>query len=239
MPHSFIFRLLKLSAVVLMGGCAAAQYYTGAYDDSDESGIARMQQYYRGLDCDSLQNSLNSMQKNTANESAGQSYGRRINVTANQRVQVEKNCAAARPVAAVEAKPAMPPVPTAKSSAAMVAGPLNLQRLGVKVDTVPQALAVAMQLPTGRGVLVVSLQKGLPADRAGLKPAEVVVEASGQVLESPAQFDAIIKRMRAGYPLPLIVRGEMGEREVTVPLARTGPVASPAPKAVTPASAAK
>jgi len=96
-----------------------------------------------------------------------------------------------------------------------------------------------MQLPTGRGVLVVSLQKGRPADRAGLKPTEVVLEAAGQVLESPAQLDAIVKRMRDGYPLPLVVRGDTGEREVTVPLARIGPVAAPAPKAATPASAAK
>ncbi|MPS91758.1 MAG: PDZ domain-containing protein [Comamonas sp.] len=239
MPHSFIFRLLKLSPVVLMSGCAAVQYYTGAYDDSDESGIVMMQQSYRGLDCDGLANSLKGMQGNTANESTGQSYGRRINVAAIQRVQVEKNCAAARPVSAAEAKPAMPPVPTAKSNAAMAAGPLNLQRLGVKVDAVPPALAAAMQLPTGRGVLVVSLQKGRPADRAGLKPTEVVLEASGQVLESPAQLDAIVKRMRDGYPLPLVVRGDTGEREVTVSLARIGAVGAPAPKVATPASAAK
>jgi len=141
MPRSFIFRLLKLSAVVLMGGCAAVQYYTGAYDDSDESRINSMMQIYRSGNCDSLKNSLNEMQKSIANESDRQSNARRINVAAIQRVQVEQNCAATRPITGVTARPAVPPVPTAKSSAAMAAGPLNLQRLGVKVDTVPPALA--------------------------------------------------------------------------------------------------
>lgn len=60
-------------------------------------------------------------------------------------------------------------------------------RLGVRLDQVPAALADQLELPAGRGLLVVEVVPGSAADKAGVKPSDIIVEFAGQIVTDDAQ----------------------------------------------------
>jgi serine protease Do len=60
--------------------------------------------------------------------------------------------------------------------------------LGVAIQDVDQDLAAAMKLPAVAGVLVSNVNHGTPAERAGLRRGDVIVQLDGKKVESAAQF---------------------------------------------------
>ena len=69
-------------------------------------------------------------------------------------------------------------------------------------------------LLTGRGIVIADVVAGGPADKAGLKQHDFVLEVAGE-RATTANFSAKI-RESAGKPLELVVRGESGERRIVV-----------------------
>lgn len=53
-------------------------------------------------------------------------------------------------------------------------------RLGVRIEKPAAALADQLDLPAGRGVVVTEVRPGSPADKAGLKTNDVIVEFAGR-----------------------------------------------------------
>ncbi len=58
-----------------------------------------------------------------------------------------------------------------------------------------------------RGVQVTSVAPGSPADEAGLKPGDRLVEADGKALGTPLDFEAVLLDLRAGDPVEITVEG--------------------------------
>jgi serine protease Do len=58
-----------------------------------------------------------------------------------------------------------------------------------------------------RGVQVTSVAPGSPADEAGLKPGDRLVEADGKTLGTPLDFEAVLLDLRAGDPVEITVEG--------------------------------
>lgn len=109
-----------------------------------------------------------------------------------------------------------------------------------KFDAVTPAFAQSLGLPSPGGALVIETEKGSPAERAGLRPLDVVTEVGGQLVQTPADLQAIVGRMRPGYKAPLRVWRNKAMRNMVVevsagaPLAQTPAVAPPAPVAAAP-----
>lgn len=87
-------------------------------------------------------------------------------------------------------------------------------RLGVRLDRVPEAAAEQLKLPAGRGVLAAEVVPDTPADKAGVKANDVIIEFAGQpVTDDPAAFVTQVQRARGGVKLDMtVVRG--GQQEV-------------------------
>ena len=58
--------------------------------------------------------------------------------------------------------------------------------LGVRIEPLDMALAQKLNLPNNRGALVIDVQPGSPAERAGLKPNDVIVKLAGHEVADPA-----------------------------------------------------
>jgi len=73
-------------------------------------------------------------------------------------------------------------------------GKVTRGRIGVRLQEVTVELAKAFQLPRPAGALVVDVFKGSPAERAAIRPGDVVVRFGGK----PVETDADLVRFTAG-----------------------------------------
>jgi serine protease Do len=71
-------------------------------------------------------------------------------------------------------------------------GKVEHARLGVAVQEVNQAFADSFNLDRPEGALVSSVERGGPADKAGLQPGDVIRKADGQRVVSSGDLPAII-----------------------------------------------
>jgi serine protease Do len=76
-------------------------------------------------------------------------------------------------------------------------------RLGLEVRPVTAELARELNLPTTDGVVVVRVEEGSPAARAGVRRGDVIREVNRQPVRSLAEFERATQRARPGQPLAL------------------------------------
>jgi len=77
--------------------------------------------------------------------------------------------------------------------------------LGVGVREVDAARAQALKLKEERGVEVTSVEPGSPAEMAGLKVGDVVIEFAGENVQGIDQFVRLVREMPAGRKVKLAV----------------------------------
>jgi serine protease DegQ len=88
--------------------------------------------------------------------------------------------------------------------------------IGVEVQDITPELADSFKLPNTHGVLIAGIVRGGPADRAGVKPGDILIEVDGKpVADSSAMLNlvaaalpgkpAALKLIRNGSPLSLKV----------------------------------
>jgi serine protease Do len=78
-------------------------------------------------------------------------------------------------------------------------------RLGVAVQEVNQAFADAFKLDKPEGALVSMVEKGSPADKAGLQSGDVIRQVDGQPVVSSGDLPAVIGRAAPGDTITLEV----------------------------------
>lgn len=105
-----------------------------------------------------------------------------------------------------------------------VFGSTSRGRLGIQVEPVPPALASHLQLKDSRGLIVTEVVKDSPADKAGLKPHDILLEMDGKpvgadveafrkaVRELKGEARITLKVLREGKPVEL--------RDIIVPPGR-------------------
>jgi S1-C subfamily serine protease len=84
-------------------------------------------------------------------------------------------------------------------------GRVRRGRIGISVQTVPPAPgAVGDQLPHRKGgVLVVDVEPGGPADRAGVEKGDVILGFDGQPVHGIDDLHRLLVEERVGIPLPI------------------------------------
>ncbi len=98
-------------------------------------------------------------------------------------------------------------------------GKVEHARLGVSVQEVNQAFADSFKLDKPEGALVSSVVKGSPADKAGLKPGDVIRQVNGQPIVSSGDLPAIIGLAAPGDTVKLSVWRHGAPTELTATLA--------------------
>ncbi len=101
-------------------------------------------------------------------------------------------------------------------------------RIGVTIQNVNQALADSFGLGKPMGALVSSVEKGSPAEKAGIEPGDVIVKFDGKEVPDSAQLPARVAEMKPGATakLEIIRKGSTKELNVTVGELKDGKVAT-------------
>ena len=97
-------------------------------------------------------------------------------------------------------------------------GKVTRGRMGVTIQTVNQALADSFGLKKPAGALVSSVEKGSPAEKAGLLPGDVILKLNGRELGDSNELASKIANIKPGSTARLEVfrKGASQEIEVSV-----------------------
>jgi serine protease Do len=95
-------------------------------------------------------------------------------------------------------------------------GKVQRGRLGVTIQEVNQSLADSFGLKKATGALVNSVEKGSPADKAGLEAGDVITGINGREINSSGELPAIVAGMSAGEKANLQVWRKGASRQIEV-----------------------
>jgi len=91
-------------------------------------------------------------------------------------------------------------------------------KLGVLIQPVTQGLADSFGLPQPAGALVSSVEKGGPAEKAGVEPGDVILKLNGQTIEDSSELPVQIASLAPGTAVNLEVWRAHAPRELSVKL---------------------
>ena len=121
---------------------------------------------------------------------------------------------------------ATPATPDPVAATTTTDGPRDAENgLGVRCENLTLDLATAMKAPAGQGVLVLTVTTGGPADKAGIRPGDVISRAGGQPVPDVDRLNEILAA--ASTPLSVVTTRSGSTRVVAADL--TLPVAPPKP----------
>jgi len=95
-------------------------------------------------------------------------------------------------------------------------GRVSRGRIGVTTQEVSKALATSFGLAQAHGALVTNVEKGAPADKAGLKPGDILLKVDGQAIQSGGDLQRAIGAITPGKPVTLEVWRNRASRNITV-----------------------
>jgi len=107
-------------------------------------------------------------------------------------------------------------------------GKVTRGRMGVTIQSVNQALAESFGLSKPMGALVSSVEKGSPAEKAGIEPGDVIVKFDGKDVADSAQLPARVAEMKPGAAakLEIIRKGATKQLDVTLGEMKDGKIAA-------------
>ena len=97
-------------------------------------------------------------------------------------------------------------------------GHVTRGKLGVVIQNVSQGLADSFGLPQPEGALVSSVEKGGPAEHAGVQPGDVILKLNGQALKDSTELPVQIAAIAPGTNVELEVWRDHSTRTVNVKL---------------------
>jgi serine protease Do len=98
-------------------------------------------------------------------------------------------------------------------------GRVTRSRIGVQIQEVSRETADAFGLPKASGALVNSVEKGGPADKAGIEQGDIIVKADGRAVNSSAELPRIITAVKPGTRIVLQVWRKGASKDVNVTVA--------------------
>jgi len=88
--------------------------------------------------------------------------------------------------------------------------------LGINIQAITPELARSIGLKERRGVLVQNVTKGGPAEKANIKPGDVILEFDGKALNEMSELPRLVAATPVGKKLPVKVLREGKMMEVTI-----------------------
>ena len=82
-------------------------------------------------------------------------------------------------------------------------GKVTRGRLGVRIQPITKELAQSFKLEEASGALIASVEPGSPADKAGLKPGDVVLAFNGQEIDDPNKLPRLVAATKPGQSATL------------------------------------
>jgi Do/DeqQ family serine protease len=110
------------------------------------------------------------------------------------------------------------PVSTAKQvmEQLIATGAVTRGWVGVELQEITAELADSFKLGTSAGVLVAGVQRGSPADRAGIKPGDIVLRVDGKQVKDPDSVRTLIVALVPGKQITFKLKRGQSELELPV-----------------------
>ena len=96
------------------------------------------------------------------------------------------------------------------------AGRVSRGRIGVVIQEVTKELAESFGLSKAAGALVNSVEKGGPADKAGLEPSDVILKFDGKTVSASSDLPRIVAQTRPGSKATIQIWRKGAAKDVTV-----------------------
>ena len=109
-------------------------------------------------------------------------------------------------------------------------GRVTRGRIGVQIQEVSKEMAEAFGLPKATGALVNSVEKGGPADKAGVESGDIITKVDGREVKNSSELPRIITVVRPGSKVTLTVWRKGAARDIAVTVAEMKEEAAAAPK---------
>jgi len=98
-------------------------------------------------------------------------------------------------------------------------GRVTRGRIGVQIQEVSKETADAFGLPKPTGALVNSVEKGGPAEKAGVESGDIILKADGRTVNSSSELPRIITQVKPGSKIVLQVWRKGATKDLTVTVA--------------------
>jgi serine protease Do len=97
-------------------------------------------------------------------------------------------------------------------------GHVTRGKVGVTIQPVTQGLADSFGLPQPEGALVSSVEKGGPAEKAGIQPGDVILKLNGELLKTHSELSVQIAALAPGTAVNLEVWRNRASKDIVVTL---------------------
>jgi serine protease Do len=95
-------------------------------------------------------------------------------------------------------------------------GHVSRGRIGVQIQEVTKELAESFGLAKPAGALVNSVEKGGPADKAGVEPSDIILSFNGKAVGPWSDLPRIVGSTKPGSKVPMEIWHKSAKKEVTV-----------------------
>jgi serine protease Do len=102
-------------------------------------------------------------------------------------------------------------------------GKVERGRIGVAIQEVSAGLAQSFGLERPRGALVASVEPGGPADKAGVKPGDVILAIDGKLVERSAELPPMVASVKPGTKATLEVWRDGKKRSLPIAVGELEP----------------
>ncbi|HEY3146993.1 MAG TPA: Do family serine endopeptidase, partial [Dongiaceae bacterium] len=113
------------------------------------------------------------------------------------------------------------PIDVAMSAARQLQekGRVTRGRIGVQIQEVSKEAADAFGLSKTGGALVNSVEKGGPADRAGVESGDIILKVDGRAVNTSSELPRIITQIKPGTKIPVQVWRKGAAKDLTITVA--------------------
>jgi serine protease Do len=98
-------------------------------------------------------------------------------------------------------------------------GRVTRGRIGVQIQEVSKETAEAFGLPKAAGALVNSVEKGGPAEKAGIESGDIILKADGRTVNTSSELPRIITQVKPGAKVTLQVWRKGAPKDIVVTVA--------------------
>jgi serine protease Do len=98
-------------------------------------------------------------------------------------------------------------------------GRVTRGRIGVQIQEVSKETAEAFGLAKAGGALVNSVEKGGPAEKAGIESGDIIVKADGKTVNTSSELPRIITQVKPGAKITLQVWRKGASKDIVVTVA--------------------
>jgi serine protease Do len=95
-------------------------------------------------------------------------------------------------------------------------GRVSRGRIGVAIQEVSKDLATSFGLDRPRGALVVSVEKGSPAERAGIESSDIITKVDGKAVDAQSDLPRFVAAIRPGTKSELEIWRKGASRSVGI-----------------------